>query len=148
MLVTTSVWKWFLWCNIGLWWWTHPNTQVCCFFLQSIFENIIVWPAYTSLGHGQNFVQKDWVNGLSSHAPDEERIGSTIFECIFGIYLFFKIILWMFFLDFYSQRWNISCKCNISCDHYKQTLFSDECKNAISHNVCEYAYIMPACDEW
>ena len=38
---------------------------------------IIVWPAYTSLGLGQNFVQKDWVNGLSSQGPDEERIGST-----------------------------------------------------------------------
>ena len=24
------------------------------------------------------FVQKDWVNGLSSFGPDEERIGSTI----------------------------------------------------------------------
>ena len=78
MLETTSVWKWFLWCNISLWWWTHQNTQVYYFSLQSIFDNIIVWPAYTSLGHGQNFVQKDWVNGLSSHAPDEERIGSTI----------------------------------------------------------------------
>ena len=32
-------------------------------------------------GHGQNFVQKDWVNGLSSHAPDEERIGITIIFC-------------------------------------------------------------------
>ena len=78
MLETTSVWKWLLWCNISLWWWTHQNTQVYYFSLQSIFDNIIVWPAYTSLGHGQNFVQKDWVNGLSSHAPDEERIGSTI----------------------------------------------------------------------
>ena len=81
MLVTTSVWKWLLWCNISLWWWTHQNTQVYYFSLQSIFDNIIVWPAYTSLGHGQNFVQKDWVNGLSSHAPDEERIGSTIIFC-------------------------------------------------------------------
>ena len=45
-----------------------------------IAENIdIVRPAYTSFGHGQNFVQKDWVNGLSFHGPDEERIGSTIF---------------------------------------------------------------------
>ena len=38
----------------------------------------MVWPAYTSLGHGQNFVQKDWVNGISPHGPDEEGIGSTI----------------------------------------------------------------------
>ena len=35
-------------------------------------------PAYTSFSHGQNFVQKDWVNGISPHGPDEEGIGSTI----------------------------------------------------------------------
>ena len=89
MLETTSVWKWLLWCNISLWWWTHQNTQVYYFSLQSIFDNIIVWPAYTSLGHGQNFVQKDWVNGLSSHAPDEERIGSTIIVRINNAYPIF-----------------------------------------------------------
>ena len=49
-----------------------------CILGDKHIKYIIVWPAYTSLGHGQNFVQKDWVNGLSSHAPDEERIGSTI----------------------------------------------------------------------
>ena len=43
----------------------------------------IVWPAYTSFGYGQNFVQKDWVNGLSSHSPDEEGIGSTIYFYVF-----------------------------------------------------------------
>ena len=30
--------------------------------------NNIVWPAYTSFGYWQNFVQKDWVNGISPHS--------------------------------------------------------------------------------
>ena len=38
----------------------------------------IVWPAYTSFGQGQNFVQKNWVNGIFSLGPD----GSTISLCI------------------------------------------------------------------
>ena len=37
-----------------------------------------MWPAYTSFGLGQNFVQKDWVNGIFPLGPDEEGIGSTI----------------------------------------------------------------------
>ena len=42
------------------------------------FEKIVL-PAYTSFGHGQNFVQKGWDNGKFSHGPDDERIGSIIF---------------------------------------------------------------------
>ena len=30
---TTSVWKWFLRCNFGLWWWIHWKSQVYDFFL-------------------------------------------------------------------------------------------------------------------
>ena len=40
-------------------------------------------PAYTSFGHGQNFVQKDWVNGRSSHGLDKEEIGIIIFSSNF-----------------------------------------------------------------
>ena len=40
-------------------------------------------PAYTSFGHGQNFVQKDWDNGISSHGLDKEEIGIIIFSSNF-----------------------------------------------------------------
>ena len=49
--------------------------------------NNIVWPAYTSFGYWQNFVQKDWVNGISSNSPDEEGIGNTI-------YFYVLLLLW------------------------------------------------------
>ena len=50
-------------------------------------------PAYTSFGHGQNFVQKDWVNGISSHGLDKEEIGIIIFSSNF-----FSNIFKIFFL--------------------------------------------------
>ena len=40
----------------------------------------MVIPAYTSFGLGQNFVQKEWVNAISYHGPDEEEIGIIIFS--------------------------------------------------------------------
>ena len=49
----------------------------------------IVLPAYTSFGHGQNFVQKGWDNGKFSHGPDDERIGSIIFLLLYS-YLYKK----------------------------------------------------------
>ena len=57
----------------------------------------IVWPAYTSFGQGQNFVQKDWVNGIFSLGPDEEGIGSTISLCIIFCHL----------LNIHFNRWSI-----------------------------------------
>ena len=64
----------------------------------------MVWPAYTSLGHGQNFVQKDWVNGISPHGPDEEGIGSTIIIFHHKI----NVVHPLWWLQGGLQRWGVS----------------------------------------
>ena len=58
--------------------WTYDLVNDLNMHLVQHFEKIVL-PAYTSFGHGQNFVQKGWDNGKFSHGPDEERIGSIIF---------------------------------------------------------------------
>ena len=62
----------------GIWNWACNLINDLNMHLVQHFEKIVL-PAYTSFGHGQNFVQKGWDNGKFSHGPDEERIGSIIF---------------------------------------------------------------------
>ena len=69
-----------------------------------IFVFLMWCRLYTSFGQGQNFVQKDWVNGIFSLGPDEEGIGSTISLCIFFCHLFQCHLL-----NLHSKRWSDQC---------------------------------------